>query len=58
MIRKIINKLPKMCNSIEIDEEIQLELWVTTLGLSVVTPQYFWCPGDLREIVAKLTFSH
>lgn len=47
-----------MCNSIEIDEEIQLELWVTTLGLSVVTPQYFWCPGDLREIVAKLTFSH
>lgn len=39
MIRKIINELPEICNSTEIGEEIQLELWVTTLGLSVVTPQ-------------------
>lgn len=47
-----------MLDSIKVDWRNTIgALWVTTLGLSVVTPQYFWCPGDLCEIVA-VTFSH
>lgn len=58
LIRKWINELPKICNSIKIDKENTITaLWVTTLGLFVVTPQYFDVQVDLREIVAVM-FSH
>lgn len=58
LIRKWINELPKICNSIRIDKENTITaLWVTTLGLFVVTPQYFDVQVDLREIVAVM-FSH